>query len=89
MKSIKQLITKAKIPFGRTPKIGARTTAPRLYHILNYSFIFYLIYDCALDITNRRYVFAALLSINVGFYVYAVAVFVGFRNSLSDIFRSN
>lgn len=85
LKSLQQLATGAKIPFGRTPKIGSRTAAPPLYHILNYSILGYLVFLTISDLLTGMYLYASLLLINIGFMGYALIAFVGTRASIDDL----
>lgn len=84
-KSIQQMITRKKIPFGRTPKVASRTAAPALYYILPYSAAGYCAYMTASDILTGQYVYAALISINLVFLSYALVGMVGIKAAGTDI----
>jgi len=86
-KSIQQLITGNKIPFGRTPKVGTKVSAPALYHLVTYGFFLYLLYLTVADITSHRFLYAALLAVNVFFFGYGLIVFIGVQSSWEDISR--
>lgn len=85
-KSIEQLITKAKIPFHRTPKVMGRTVTPALYLVIEYLILIYLSFACIVDFTSGRYLHAAFSLVNSLIFCYAIAVFIGFKESIEDIF---
>jgi cellulose synthase (UDP-forming) len=86
LKSIQQLATGRKIPFGRTPKVGGRTSAPPLYHFVTYGLFVYLLFMIASDVITQRFLYAALLGINAYFLGYALVAFIGIKSTLSDIY---
>lgn len=85
LKSIQQIVSGKKSPFGRTPKTKERTAAPVLYHIVTYGLIIYMFILAMNYIFDARYIFAATILINTAFLVYGVMIFIGFRNSVDDI----
>jgi len=85
MKSMQQMVTKSKIPFGRTPKVGSRTAAPALYHLVTYGILAYLLFLIVSDLMIGEYLFAAMLVVNAVFMVYALVRFIGVSSSAADI----
>jgi cellulose synthase/poly-beta-1,6-N-acetylglucosamine synthase-like glycosyltransferase len=85
LKSMQQMVTRNKIPFGRTPKVGSRTAAPALYHAITTGIFLYLVMVVVSDIIDGEYLFAALLAVNALFLGYALVVFVGLRSIAADI----
>jgi cellulose synthase (UDP-forming) len=85
LKSVQQMVTRSKIPFGRTPKVGSHTSAPPLYYLVTYGLLVYLLYAAAVDLTGDRYLFAGLLAVNTYFVAYGIIVFVGLRETVLDM----
>jgi cellulose synthase/poly-beta-1,6-N-acetylglucosamine synthase-like glycosyltransferase len=83
-KSLHQVITGRKIPFGRTPKITGRTVAPALYIFLEYALLFHWLLGCAVDVIHMRWTHAAFSLINAAFLGWAVFRFIGLRESKED-----
>jgi cellulose synthase (UDP-forming) len=85
LKSVQQMVTRSKIPFGRTPKVGSHTSAPPLYYLMTYGLLVYLLYAVAVDLMGDRYLFAGLLAVNTYFVAYGIIVFVGLRQTVLDM----
>jgi len=89
VKSLQQCLTKRKIPFSRTPKVTNRTPVLSGY-VLAAILIFSQWTAGAYWDFNNGYpsqgFFAAANALILG---YALLVFVGFRNTLKDLFRFN
>jgi cellulose synthase (UDP-forming) len=84
-KSIGQIITGARTPFGRTPKVADRTAVPLLYIVASYGFLLYCASTLFTDIASGRWLHASFAATNATFLAYAIARFVGFRASLEDM----
>lgn len=85
-KSLKQKITGRKTPFQRTPKICGRTRAPRLYIVLEYG-LAGLLLSLAMLYGAKGLWFSSVFSLLNGILlVYAIHLFIGFSESLEDIF---
>jgi cellulose synthase/poly-beta-1,6-N-acetylglucosamine synthase-like glycosyltransferase len=85
LKSLQQIATGKKIPFGRTPKVDARTAAPLLYYILPYGLLSYCIYLTTVDVLAGEYLNAALIGGNGFFIGYALVRMVGLRETFADM----
>jgi cellulose synthase/poly-beta-1,6-N-acetylglucosamine synthase-like glycosyltransferase len=85
LKSLQQMVTRKKIPFGRTPKVDSRTAAPILYYTLTYGLVVYCLYLATVDIANGDYLYAALIGLNSIFLGYALIAMVGVTAVIGDI----
>lgn len=85
LKSIQQIVSGKKSPFGRTPKTKERTAAPVLYHVATYGLIVYMLTLSINYLFEARYIFAATILINTAFLLYGALIFIGPKNSLDDI----
>lgn len=85
LKSLQQAVTGKKIPFGRTPKVGERTSAPFLYILLEYSLLFYCVFGLLIDLSRQHWTQAIISAINVVFFTYIITKYVGVKESLVDI----
>lgn len=85
LKSLHQMITGEKTPFGRTPKVNKRTAAPIVYHTATYGLIGYMSVVAFDYISGGHLIFAAAILLNLAFIVYGAKTFIGFRNSASDV----
>lgn len=88
LKSLQQMITKQKIPFGRTPKIGDRTAAPLLYYSMTYGLFGYLVYLSVVSFADEQFFAAIFIAINTLFIGYAITVFVGISSAWEDFYRT-
>jgi hypothetical protein len=84
-KSLQQALTGKKIPFGRTPKVLGRTSAPAWCILAEFALAGYLVLNCLVDIYVGRWAHAIFAAGNAAFLGYAVGRFVGWRASLEDI----
>jgi cellulose synthase (UDP-forming) len=85
MKQMEQIITGKKIPFGRTPKVTGRTGAPAFYYLMELgmiSFFAYRVYQAVLAHETPQII---MLSLNVGFLLYALVRFIGVRALVEDL----
>lgn len=88
LKSMQQAWTGEKIPFKRTPKVAGRTAAPGGYVLLIWAAIAYCGLGCAVDAAAGRWFHASFSLLNGGFLAYAAVVFIGWRASWEDVFRT-
>jgi len=84
-KSISQGVTGKKIPFCRTPKVDGRTSVPPVYVLAVLALTVWCIGATVLDIGQARWWHAAFLALNGGLFLYAVSVYMGWRESFSDL----
>ena len=84
-KSIAQIITGARTPFGRTPKVADRTAVPLLYIVASYGFLVYCASTLFVDIATERWLHALFAATNASFLAYAIVRFVGIRASIQDL----
>jgi cellulose synthase/poly-beta-1,6-N-acetylglucosamine synthase-like glycosyltransferase len=85
LKSIEQIITDKRIPFGRTPKILDRTSTPILYLAASYGFFIYCVAIMISDIQTGRWLHAIFAGSNAALLAYGVAKFIGIRETVEDI----
>jgi cellulose synthase (UDP-forming) len=84
-KSIGQAITGGKIAFARTPKVRNRTTAALSFVLVPYVIVVLSAYTVWRDIVHEEWGHAVFAGSNAALAMYAIAAFVGVRNSLVDI----
>jgi cellulose synthase (UDP-forming) len=84
-KSVQQMFTGQKIPFGRTPKVASRTAAPAFYMVFLYVLLIHWGLQMHADIGTGRWFHATFVGINTGLMLYGVLSFVGLKDSCSDI----
>lgn len=84
-KSVQQLVTGAKIPFGRTPKVNERTAAPALYHVATYAMAFFMVAVAVIDLLAGQFAFAALLAANALCLLYGAVRFIGVGATIEDV----
>jgi hypothetical protein len=84
-KSLQQAITKKKTPFGRTPKVPGRTTAAPFYILAVYGMFFIWMLSSVVNMITNHWVHVLFASINAVFLFYAIATFVGFKESKEDL----
>lgn len=85
LKSIQQMITRRKIPFGRTPKINTRTAAQPLYCIAPLLLCCYLLYVGIVDLFSATYTIAVLILLNAAILSYGIVAFITIKASFQDI----
>lgn len=86
VKSLQQAAAKSKIPFARTPKVKDRTATPALYVLAAYLIAAFSFYTLANDIITRNWSNGAFALFNGVLTTYAIVAFMGFRNSIVDLF---
>lgn len=85
MKQFQQILTRKKIPFGRTPKVTGRTAAPAFYCLLELGLAAnFLVMALHYAMTNRIPQLAFAL-INAAMFLYALVYFIGPRAVVEDI----
>ena len=85
VKSLYQGVTRTKTPFGRTPKIGTRTAMPAFYVFWEVVILLLLAVAGVLDLLAGRLLHFGFSLVNVCFLSYGLIVFLGVRDSLSDL----
>jgi cellulose synthase/poly-beta-1,6-N-acetylglucosamine synthase-like glycosyltransferase len=83
-KSLHQMITGQKTPFGRTPKVSNRISTPLLYLGAVYGFTLYCFISLVMDIQAGRWMHALFVSANGGILLYAITRFIGIQESIED-----
>jgi cellulose synthase (UDP-forming) len=83
-KSLQQILTGKRTPFGRTPKISDRTAVPLVYLAAVYGFTTYCMISFIMDMQAARWMHATFSIINGGILAYAISRFIGLRESLQD-----
>ena len=84
-RSIYQLCTGRKSPFGRTPKVTGRTLTPALYLLAEFGLLAAWLSCAAADALHGRPLHAAFALGNTLFLGYAIRRFIGFRESWADL----
>ncbi|HQH26568.1 MAG TPA: glycosyltransferase family 2 protein, partial [Oligoflexia bacterium] len=84
-KSIEQMLSKSKIPFGRTPKVNGRTAASPFYVAAVYFLFAQWLLGALVDVYYSRWLHAAFASVNAAFLAYAVVGFAGLRETWADL----
>jgi cellulose synthase (UDP-forming) len=85
-KSIVQLVSKRKIPFGRTPKVQSRTAAAPGFILAEYGLFLYWFALGMVDGFLGRWLNGAFGLMNASFMLYAILRFIGLRESIQDLF---
>ncbi len=88
-KSLQQAITGKKIPFARTPKVRNRTTTPLPFVVIPYLLVALSAWTLVRDVPDHRWVNAVFACLNMVLATYAIVAFLGFRNSLVDIWLNS
>jgi hypothetical protein len=87
LKSVQQAWTRGKIPFARTPKVEGRTAASAVYIAAEYALVLHWLVAAGFDFAAGRPSHGAFAVINAGFLLYAIAAFVGLKESREDLLR--
>lgn len=83
-KSIQQIVTGQKIPFGRTPKITGRTAAPALYCWLEVALGAYFVHLTMHYAAQGAWAGATFSFVNSALFIYALVRFIGIRAIAED-----
>lgn len=84
-KSLQQAINKTKIPFGRTPKVEGRTSAPAFYILLEYILVFQWMMGAGFDFASHNWAHGIFAMVNAIFLGYAIWHFIGVTESVEDL----
>lgn len=84
-KSISQGISGKKIPFCRTPKVEGRTSVPVIYVLSVVALSVWCVLVTTVDIAEERWWHATFMALNGTLFLYAVCIYMGLRESLSDL----
>ncbi len=87
-KSIQQSITGRKTPFGRTPKVEGRTSAPAWAVIAEWLLLAYSLFALVWDSIAGRWLHALFSLATVVTLAYVLVVFIGLRASRDDVLAS-
>jgi len=85
--SIYQAVKGRKARFQRTPKIGGRTSVPPTYVIAEFTGLLALFLLSWQDLQSGYPVHGLFLLIHALFLLYAIKIFMGFRQSYGDLAR--
>jgi cellulose synthase/poly-beta-1,6-N-acetylglucosamine synthase-like glycosyltransferase len=86
-KSIHQGLTRQKIPFGRTPKVEGRTSAPALYILFEFGLLICMVWGFVGHIGAQRVVYAGFTLLHAGFFAYVLVYYMGVRACYADLRR--
>ncbi|GAA5228768.1 glycosyltransferase family 2 protein [Paeniglutamicibacter antarcticus] len=86
LKSIEQAFTGEKIPFVRTPKVRDRTASPGLYVFIPYAIVLFSLLTLWRDYQEKNWGNVAFAALNATLAVYAIRAYIGFKNSVVDMF---
>jgi cellulose synthase/poly-beta-1,6-N-acetylglucosamine synthase-like glycosyltransferase len=84
-KSLQQAITGTQIPFGRTPKVDGRTSAPAFYIIIEYFLLLQWTLGAGFDLAIHNWAHGIFALVNAVFLGYAINKFIGIPESVRDI----
>ena len=84
-KSLQQAINKTKIPFGQTPKVEGRTSAPAFYIFLEYILVFQWMMGAGFDFVSHNWAHGIFAMVNAIFLGYAIWHFIGVTESVEDL----
>jgi len=82
--SIRQAMSGAKAPFGRTPKVANRIAVPPLYSGFNVLLCMIMVLGVVYAIVSGNYARALFPLFNGVFYAYGLVAFIGLRQSWAD-----
>jgi hypothetical protein len=85
MKSIQQMWSGRKTPFGRTPKVTDRTSAPALSMACELAILCGCFLTFSIDAVDGRYWHALFSLLNGALFGYAIYEFIGFKEALTDL----
>ncbi len=85
LKSLQQAVTGTKIPFGRTPKVEGRTSAPAWAVLTEWFLLAYCASAAAWDAAAGRWLHALFTAGTAAMLTYALVAFVGLRASAQDV----
>lgn len=85
MASLHQAWTGQKSPFARTPKIQGRTAVPTRYLIAESVLLVHWVVGMVFELVHGRPLHAGFALVNAAFLAYAIAYFIGLRESWQDL----
>lgn len=85
LKQFQQMVTGQKIPFGRTPKIPGRTSAPALYCLFEVTLVVNFLTMAVFYAYERNWAKLSYALINAAFFGYALVYLMGLRATVEDI----
>jgi cellulose synthase (UDP-forming) len=85
LKSIHQMWSGRKTPFGRTPKVNGRTAAGAVYLMAVYSLVLLWTVAAGVDFYRDRIIHGSFAVLNAVFLGYAVVRLVGISESWEDL----
>jgi cellulose synthase (UDP-forming) len=83
--SVRQGLSGRRIPFGRTPKISDRTSAPALYLAGTFGLLALWAVGALLDGSSGRPVHGVLGAVNAALLAFAISRYVGWRHAVADL----
>lgn len=83
--SIRQAVTGAKIPFGRTPKVDGRTAVPWPYLLVPLGLLATWTMSAGVGLAEGRPAVALFTALNVALLAYALTVYVGWSELREDL----
>lgn len=86
--SLRQIVTGRRAAFARTPKVSGRTAAPAGYVLAEYGLLASWLVGFGLDVAAKRWGSASFCLANAVMLAYAIASFIGARESATDLRRS-
>jgi cellulose synthase/poly-beta-1,6-N-acetylglucosamine synthase-like glycosyltransferase len=84
-RSLRQIVTGRKSVFGRTPKIEERSASPVRHILFQLALLGFLILQSGKAYLEGRYGHAAFAIANLMALIYAITVFIGWRNLWTDL----
>lgn len=84
-KSLQQAWTKERIPFGRTPKIGDRTTTQPMFVLALFALVLNWAISGVISFTDNYVEHGVFAVINASILLYATLIYLGLRNSWEDL----
>lgn len=84
-KSIQQAVTGKKTPFGRTPKVEGRTSAPAWAILVEWLLLAYSLFAFVWDSLAGRWLHAMFSLATVVTLAYVLVVFIGLRAGRDDV----
>lgn len=83
-KSLHQIWTKKKIPFGRTPKVGSRTATDLVFVLALAALVVDWVVSAGISMSNNYTMHAVFAFANALILIYGIRVFLGFGNVVQD-----
>lgn len=85
MRSIRQVFSGKRVPFGRTPKVVNRTAVPAGIVIAEYGLAAYSLIMALINYFNGFWLVAVFCALNGLLFFYAIYRFIGVKNSIFDV----